>query len=67
MITTGLADTSTTPKLLELIAGGRLDPTLFATHRFALANTGQANDVFGAAADTHALKVVLGPLRSRTS
>jgi alcohol dehydrogenase len=59
MITTGLVDTSTTPKLLRLIEGGRLDPTVFATHRFPLADTEEAYDVFGAAADTHALKVVL--------
>src|SRR5438477_28529 len=58
-ITTGLVDTHTTPKLLRLIEGGRLDPTLFATHHFALADTEHAYDVFGAAAETHALKVVL--------
>ncbi|MBV8080951.1 MAG: alcohol dehydrogenase catalytic domain-containing protein, partial [Actinobacteria bacterium] len=59
LITTGLVDTFTTPKLLKLIEGGRLDPTLFATHRFPLSETEKAYDVFGAAADTHALKVVL--------
>ena len=59
LITTGLVDTSTTPKLLKLIAGGRLDPTVFATHRFSLAETMDAYDVFGAAAETNALKVVL--------
>ena len=59
MITTGLVDTSTTPKLLRLIEGGRLDPTPFATHRFALSDTEDAYDVFAAAAETHALKVVL--------
>lgn len=63
MITTGLVDTSTTPKLLKLIEGGRLDPTVFATHRFALADTEEAYDVFGAAAETHALKVVLTAVR----
>lgn len=59
MITTGLVDTYTTPKLLKLIAGGRLDPTVFATHRFSLGETMNAYDVFGAAAETNALKVVL--------
>jgi alcohol dehydrogenase len=59
MITTGLVDTTTTPKLMRLIEGGRLDPTLFATHHFALGETEEAYDVFSAAADTHALKVVL--------
>ena len=58
-ITTGLVDTFTTPKLMRLIEGGRLDPTSFATHRFPLSSTEQAYDVFGAAAETHALKVVL--------
>src|SRR5215472_13088201 len=59
LITTGLVDTSTTAKLMKLIEGGRLDPTTFATHHFALAETERAYDVFGAAATTNALKVVL--------
>jgi alcohol dehydrogenase len=59
LISTGLVDTSTTPKLLRLIEGGRLDPTLFATHHFALEETEKAYDVFAAAAETNALKVVL--------
>jgi alcohol dehydrogenase len=59
LITTGLVDTSTTPKLLRLIASGRLDPTVFATHRFALGQTMDAYDVFADAAETNALKVVL--------
>lgn len=58
-ITTGLVDTSTTSKLLKLIEGGQLDPTVFATHHFALADTEEAYDIFAAAAETHALKVVL--------
>jgi alcohol dehydrogenase len=62
-ITTGLVDTFTTPKLLELIAAGRLDPTPFATHRFELEETMAAYDVFAAAAETNALKVVLSAAR----
>jgi alcohol dehydrogenase len=58
-ITTGLVDTFTTPRLLQLIAGGRLDPTVFATHRFSLDETLAAYDTFAAAAETDALKVVL--------
>ena len=58
-VTTGLVDTYTTPQLLRLIEGGRLDPTVFATHRFPLGDTMEAYDVFAAAAETHALKVVL--------
>jgi alcohol dehydrogenase len=58
-ITTGLVDTFTTPRLLQLIAGGRLDATPFATHRFALDETLEAYGTFAAAAETDALKVVL--------
>jgi alcohol dehydrogenase len=59
LITTGLVDTSSTRKLLQLIADGRLDPSPFATHRFELGETMEAYDVFAAAAETNALKVVL--------
>jgi alcohol dehydrogenase len=58
-ITTGLVDTFTTPQLLKLVVDGRLDATAFATHRFPLDETMAAYDTFAAAADTHALKVVL--------
>jgi alcohol dehydrogenase len=58
-VTTGLVDTSTTPRLLRLIAEGRLDGTPFATHRFPLADTMAAYDVFAAPEQTGALKVVL--------
>jgi alcohol dehydrogenase len=58
-ITTGLVDTSTTPRLLRLVSEGRLDPTRFGTHRFALGDTMAAYDVFADAAHTNALKVVL--------
>jgi alcohol dehydrogenase len=59
LITTGLVDTFTTPQLLKLIVDRRLDPTPFATHRFPLSETMAAYDVFAAAAETDALKVVL--------
>jgi alcohol dehydrogenase len=58
-ITTGLVDTATIPQLLALIEQERFDPTLFATHRFGLAETMAAYDTFAAAAETNALKVVL--------
>jgi alcohol dehydrogenase len=58
-MTTGLVDTFTTPRLLKLIAEGRLDATPFATHRFPLAETMSAYDTFAAAEATQALKVVL--------
>ena len=58
-ITTGLVDTFTTPRLLQLIAEGRLDATPFATHRFGLDETLEAYDTFATAGETNALKVVL--------
>jgi alcohol dehydrogenase len=58
-ITTGLVDTFTTPRLLKLVAEGRLDATPFVTHRFSLDDTMAAYDTFAAAAETDALKVVL--------
>jgi alcohol dehydrogenase len=58
-ITTGLVDAVTTPMLLRLIEGGRLDPTPFATHRLELGDAEEAYDIFANAATTDALKVVL--------
>ena len=58
-ITTGLVDTFSIPQLLRLIASGRLDPSLFATHHFALEDAMSAYDTFADAANTNALKVVL--------
>lgn len=58
-ITTGLVDTFSIAPLMRLIASGRLDPSLFATHRFALEDTMSAYDAFADAGHTGALKVVL--------
>jgi alcohol dehydrogenase len=58
-ITTGLVDTYSIPQLMRLIASDRLDPSLFATHRFALEDTMAAYDTFADAANSGALKVVL--------
>jgi alcohol dehydrogenase len=58
-VTTGLVDTYTIPQLMKLVSSGRLDPTIFATHRFALEDTMGAYDTFADAASTNALKVVL--------
>jgi hypothetical protein len=44
---------------MKLVASGRLDPTIFATHRFPLEDTMGAYDTFADAASTNALKVVL--------
>ncbi len=67
-ITTGLVDTYTIPRLMKLVASGRLDPTIFTTHRFALGDTMAAYDTFADAASTGALKVVLeGRVADRSS
>jgi alcohol dehydrogenase len=58
-ITTGLVDTRTIPQLMKLVASGRLDPTVFATHHVSLEDTMVAYDTFADAANTGALKVVL--------
>jgi alcohol dehydrogenase len=58
-ITTGLVDTRTIPQLMMLVASGRLDPTVFATHHVSLEDTMSAYDTFADAANTGALKVVL--------
>lgn len=66
-ITTGLVDTFSIPQLMRLIASGRLDPSLFATHRFALDDTMAAYDTFADAAGTGALKVVLQGVNSNSA
>jgi alcohol dehydrogenase len=58
-ITTGLVDTSSTPTLLRLMTSEQLDADRFVTHHFTLGQFEEAYDVFGRAADTGALKVVL--------
>lgn len=58
-LTTRLVDTVTTPMLLRLVQAGRLDPKKMISHRFDLMDIMQAYDVFGHAAEEHALKVVL--------
>ncbi|MGO9900738.1 MAG: alcohol dehydrogenase, partial [Solirubrobacteraceae bacterium] len=61
-VTTGLVDTFSIPQLMKLVLSGRLDPSLFISHRFPLADTTVAYDTFGDAATSGALKIVLqGP------
>lgn len=59
-ITTGLVDTYSTPTLLRMAAAGRLPTSSLVTHAFPLDRMEEAYDVFARAADTGALKVVLG-------
>ncbi|MFF3916879.1 zinc-dependent alcohol dehydrogenase family protein [Streptomyces sp. NPDC001852] len=59
-ITTGLVDTSSTPTLLRMAAAGRLPTRQLVTHTFPLGHMEEAYDVFSEAAETGALKIVLG-------
>ena len=58
-ITTGLVDTYSTPKLLDMLVAGQLDLGHMVTHRFGLEDCMQAYDVFAEPTRTGALKVVL--------
>ncbi|MCR8897890.1 zinc-dependent alcohol dehydrogenase family protein [Gordonia sp. GONU] len=58
-VSMGLVNTDTLGVLLKLVAQRRIDPDLFISHRFALGDIIEAYDVFGRAAETKALKVVL--------
>ncbi len=58
-ITTRLVDTVSTPMLLKTVQAEKIDPKLLITHRFRLADIMKAYEVFGKAADTKALKVII--------
>ncbi|MEV4346447.1 zinc-dependent alcohol dehydrogenase family protein [Actinoplanes sp. NPDC049596] len=58
-ITTGLVDTFSTPKLLDMLVAGQFDLGHLVTHRFALGDFMQAYDVFADPIRSGALKVVL--------
>lgn len=58
-ITTGLVDTSSTPRLVGLLANHQLDTAPMITHRFRLDEFDTAYRVFGDAANSGALKVLL--------
>ena len=57
-ITTGLVDTSSTPRLLGLVAAHQLDPAALVTQTFPLDQMMAAYDAFSTAATTGALKVL---------
>jgi alcohol dehydrogenase len=59
-LTTGLVDTHSTPTLLRMASAGRLPLGDLVTHTFPLDRMEEAYDVFSRAAETGALKVVLG-------
>jgi alcohol dehydrogenase len=58
-ITTGLVSGDTIPTLLKLARSGRIEAEKLGTHHFQLGEIEQAYDVFGAAGEHDALKVVI--------
>ena len=58
-ITTGLVDTFSVPLLLKTVQSKRIDAGKLITHRFKLADMLNAYAVFGDAAETKALKVII--------
>src|SRR6516164_3058392 len=58
-ITTRLVDTVTTPMLLKTVQSHKIAATKLITHRFKFGNILEAYETFGAAANTHALKVLI--------
>jgi alcohol dehydrogenase len=58
-ITTGLVDTFSTATLMRLLTSGQVDAARFVTHHFRLDDFMAAYEVFGDAATSGALKVVL--------
>lgn len=58
-ITTGLVDGYSTATLLRLCTSGHLDASPFVTHHFQLHEMERAYELFGSAAESGALKVVL--------
>jgi alcohol dehydrogenase len=59
-ITMGLVSASTTPMLLKLVAQHKLAAEKFVTHRFKFDQMMDAYETFGRAAESKALKVIIG-------
>ncbi|MDW4911237.1 alcohol dehydrogenase catalytic domain-containing protein, partial [Streptomyces sp. ADMS] len=55
-ISTGQVDTSSTPRLLDLVTSGRLHVSRLVTHTFGLSRMEDAYEVFSHGTDTGALK-----------
>lgn len=58
-ISMGLVNTDTTETLLKMVAQHKLPAEKFVSHTFALEDIIEAYDVFGRAAETKALKVII--------
>jgi alcohol dehydrogenase len=58
-ISMGLVNTNTVGTLLKLVAQKKIEVDAFVSHTFALGDIIEAYDVFGRAAETKALKVII--------
>jgi alcohol dehydrogenase len=58
-VTTGLVDTSSVPALMRMVTSGQLDASRLVTGRYGLDEMDKAYEIFGRAADSGALKVVM--------
>ena len=58
-VTTGLVSTNTTPQLLKALESHKIEPEKLVTHYFKLSEIEKAYEVFGKAADQHAIKVII--------
>lgn len=58
-ITTRLVDTVTIPQLMRAVTSNKLHAADFITHRFSLARIEDAYRSFGAALESHAIKVII--------
>ena len=58
-IATRLVDTVTIPMLFKTVGAKTIDPARLITHRFSLDRIEEAYDIFGRAAETKALKVII--------
>ena len=51
--------TNTTPQLLKALESHKIEPEKLVTHYFKLSEIEKAYEVFGKAADHHAIKVII--------
>jgi len=58
-VTTGLVDATSTDTLLRLIESRQINAARFVTRRFGLDDILTADDIFGRAAETGAIKVMI--------
>jgi alcohol dehydrogenase len=58
-ITMGLVNTNTTPKLIETVVSGKINPKNLITHHFKLDDIMHAYEVFGNPAKENSMKVII--------